>query len=276
MIKAGVNQELPIFEESQFGLYLGREDEKVLLPNKFVPESYKLGDLIDVFIYYDSEDRVVATTQTPLIKLNQFAGLVVKENTPIGSFMDWGLDKDLLVPFKEQHVEFREGSKYVVRLCDDPQSNRLIGVSKIKSFFLDAPSSLNLEVKYSALIFSKTPMGYEAVVDQAFRGMLYHDELNKSLNIGDEYQVYIKTVREDGKLDLALNIRGSEQSYSLEDKILQVLDQQDDKVLLLGDKSDPQAIFNQFGVSKKVYKKAIGHLYRKKKIILTDHDIRRP
>ena len=203
-MQIGEFHELEIVKEVDFGVYLASERGEILLPTKYLPEEVRIGQTINVFLYKDSEDRLIATTLQPYGKLNDFVALEVRGNAPQGAYMDWGLEKDLLVPVKEQPQPYRIGEIHVVRICLDYKTDRLIGVGKINAFLDNDYSKLEEGQEVEILIYSESELGYSAVVDQEYSGLLYKNEIFQPVRIGDKLRGYIKKLRDDGKIDLRL------------------------------------------------------------------------
>lgn len=262
---------MTIVKETPQGLYLASSEGEILLPNKFVPASYQLNDTLEVFIYTDSEDRLIATTQKPLAEVGQFAALQVKETTRFGAFLDWGLDKDLLLPYKEQAVPLQPDDRVVVRVCLDYKTRRVIAVSKIEGFLLKEAEQLPKNTPVSLMVYDRTPLGFKVVVDQVYVGMVYKNEVFQPLRVGDQLPGYIKTVREDGKLDIALQPQGIGAVDQAKQQILERLRQEG--FLPLHDNSHPEEIKQVLQMSKKIFKKAIGGLYKEGKITLHSNGI---
>ena len=248
---------------------------KVLLADKRPPEHCELGDSLDVFVYVDTEGHLAATTKKPFAQVDEIAWLKVVSLNYIGAFLDWGLPKDLLVPFSEQHHELEVGRSYLVKVFLDEQ-NRLAATTKIEQFIADEIAEDDLDTfkvgqKVSLIIEEKTDLGLKAVINHSHWGMLYHNELFQPVRKGQTIDGYIKQIREDGKIDLVLQEPGYGKVVSLTDKILNKL-HQNNGVLNLSDKSPPEAIYAAFGVSKKVFKQAIGSLYKQKLITIDDKE----
>ena len=242
---------------------------KVLLADKKPPEHLEIGDSLNVFVYADSEGHLAATTKIPLALLDDIAWLKVVSLNYTGAFLDWGLPKDLLVPFSEQHHEMEVGRSYLVKVFLDDK-NRLAATTKIDRYIEDTAEDLVVGQKVAVIIADKTDLGVKAIINNQYWGMLYHNELYQPVRKGQKLDAYVKQIREeDGKIDLVLQEPGYGKVLTLTDKILQKL-HQNDGVLMLSDKSPPEAIYATFGVSKKVYKQAIGSLYKQKLITIDD------
>lgn len=276
MIEIGKKNTLTAARQSTVGVYL--EDKKgneVLLPNKYVPKSLKLGEILEVFIYKDSEDRLVATTLVPLIERDGFANLTVNQVSSFGAFLDWGMEKDLLVPDKEQMVRMKEGETYLVYCYLDEISERLVGSSKIKKFLSNENLKLEVGSPVEAVIFDDTPLGYLAVVNQKHKGLIYHNEVYGKLNLGETITAYVKKIKDQGELDLSLQKIGFKHVDDQTDVILEQL-KKNKGYLNLSDNSSPEEIQARMKMSKKVFKKAIGILYRQKKIRIENDGIYLP
>lgn len=263
-MKVGEYNKLKVLRATSVGLYLGdEEDNDVLLPHKYIPESFEIGQDMEVFIYRDSEDRLIATTLTPKVLLYQFAILEVVATSSIGAFVDWGLEKDLLVPFREQNHKLATGQWTPIYLYLDKETDRLVASAKVNKFFQNE-EEVTLEVgeKVTILVFEKTDLGYNVIINNTFKGLIYENEIFGRLAWGDETTAYIKKIREDGKIDVSLQPVGFKQARDKNTKkILEKLTE-NSGVLNLSDSSDPIDIMNQLGMSKKAFKKAIGGLYK--------------
>lgn len=254
------------------GAYLALHDgEEVLLPKSYLQEDFKEGQEVEVFVYTDSEDRPVAVTNRPVALLDEFAVMEAKEITRFGAFMDWGLPKDLFVPKSEMHVDMEEGEKYLVRVCMDFKTDRLIGVSKYEDFLELETRGFEEGQEVEALIFAETDLGFKALIENAFEGLIYKNEVFTPIELGDKVRAFVKKRREDGKLDLRLEPIGREKYEEGAEKILSVLKVK--KFLPLHDKSSPESIKELLGMSKKHFKQSIGQLYKAKLIKILDNGI---
>lgn len=271
-MKLGQLNDLTILRFTSVGAYLGDEaDNDVLLPNKYLTPELEIDDVVSVFLYKDSEDRIVATTETPLIQLNEFKYLQVKEVGAFGAFLDWGLEKDLLVPFKEQRLKLEEGRYYLVTLRLDEATDRLYGSTRINRFMepCEDPEYLNKESDIQ--ICETTDLGVTVIVDGIYKGIIYHNDVNRVLNKGEHYTGFVYNIREDGKVDVRLE-RGDLQRFDeAAERLLGIL--QDKKILRLSDKSHPDEIREQVAMSKKMFKQAIGKLYKARLINLSEDSI---
>lgn len=274
MIQIGILNTLKVNRRSEHGLYLAdNEGNEVLLPNKYIREkSLRLGDEIEVFAYRDSEDRLVASTDTPEILLNQFAYLQVKEVNEFGAFLDWGMERDLFVPYREQGRKMEAGRSYTVYMYLDTTTDRLVASSKINKFFDNNNHQLKEGDEVEIMIWDVAEPGVRVIVNNKYKGLIYHNEIFTHLSQGDKRKAYIKTVREDFQLDITLEKPGYDAVEPNAQKILDVL-KDAEGFLPLSDKSEPEQIYRELGMSKKLFKKAIGALYKQKRIRLEDDGI---
>ena len=277
MIYLGEYNSLKIVRQTDNGIYLTDEENsgEVLLPNKFVPESWDVGDVLQVFIFKDSEDRITATTDKPLIKLNEFACLQVRDVNDFGAFLHWGLDKDLLVPFKEQPGKMIPGNWYIVHLYLDEQTNRLAASARYQKFLQKQFIRLQAGEAVDLLIDDQTELGVNVIINNRYRGLIYQNEIFEKLRRGDRRKGYVKLVRPDGKIDVTLQKAGYAKIEPNGEKILAQL-KANHGYLLLTDKSDPDDIAEALKMSKKTFKKAIGTLYKQHLIRLEEDGIYLP
>lgn len=274
MAEIGKLNSLRVVKEVDFGLYLdGGEHGEILLPKRYVPESAKPEDMLEVFIYLDSEDRIIATTETPYIMVGEFACLKAVAVTPMGAFLDWGLMKDLFVPFREQKLKMEEGRWYIVTVYLDPETKRLVASAKIEKFLDNLPPDYEAGQEVDLLIAGETDLGFNAIINNKHLGVIYRNEIFQPLRKGDRIKGYIKKIREDEKIDLLLQKPGYAKVDDISLKIVDVL-KKHNGFLPVTDKSDPDAIYELFGVSKKTYKKAIGVLFKFQIIDIEDKGIR--
>lgn len=272
MIALGTLNTLTVKKQVKFGYYLdGLSWGEILLPNNVAPPSLIIGQELEVFLYLDSEDQLIATTEKPAIMVGQVAMLPVVAVTKVGAFLSWGLKKDLLVPFSEQQIPLKEGQRYLV-YCYVDLSNRIVASTKLDRHLHKTTPHYNPGDKVNIIISEQTDIGYKAVVNQQHWGVLYKNEVFKPLRRGDKLTAYIVKVRDDGKIDLRLTATTYKQALELTEQILNKLQQNGGK-LALTDKSSPELIYETFGVSKKAYKQAIGSLYKDKKIVILDAGI---
>jgi len=274
MNKLGTFQALEVMRLVDFGAYLdGQELGDILLPKRYMPEGCKPGDFLEVFIYLDSEDRIIATNEEPLATAGDFALLKVVSVNQIGAFLDWGLPKDLLVPFSEQKSKMEEGHWYIVYVYVDDESRRMVATTKLDKYLDNVPPEYHAGQEVQLMIHSKTDIGYKAIVNNMHWGMLYQNEVFRPLKSGEQLPGYIKQVREDEKLDVSLQKPGIESAMDLSDRILNMLKEQGG-FLAVTDKSSPETIYSFFGESKKNYKRAVGILYKKRIITIEPDGIR--
>jgi len=274
MAEIGVYNNLRVIKEVDFGVYLdGGEHEEILLPRRYVPEDCKVDDIIKVFVYLDSEDRFIATTETPYAIVGDFALLKVVAVESVGAFLDWGLLKDLLVPFGEQSPTMEKDKSYIVRIYVDKQSNRIAATTRLDRYLDNTPGNFHAGQEVELLICDQTDIGYKAIINGTHWGVLYSNEVFQPLKSGQKIKGYIKKVREDNKIDLSLHKPGYERVDDITDTILNVLKEQGGFISVT-DKSSPETINKLFGVSKKTYKKAIGAIYRKRLITMESDGIR--
>jgi len=272
MMHLGQYNTLTILRFTAPGAYLGDdEDNVVLLPTKYLTPELEIGNEIEVFLYLDSEDRLVATTEKPFIELNSFAFLKVKEVTHFGAFLDWGLEKDLLVPFKEQSLKMEEEKWYLVYLYLDEATQRLVASAKVKRYFEMEHIMVQEMDEVDLLICDTTELGKNVVVNDTYSGLIYKNDIIRPLKRGERCKGYVTKVREDGKLDISLEIPGFQKVEPNAQNILQYLQKNGGK-LRLTDKSDPDEIREVIGMSKKTFKQAVGNLYKQRLIeIHPDH-----
>lgn len=270
-LNIGKYNELEASRESPHGMYLHSSKGEILLPNRFVGE-LKPGQSINVFVYTDSEDRLVATTQIPLATAGEFTSLLVKDVTTVGAFLNWGLDKDLLLPYREQLYPVKPGEHVIVRIVTDPKTERVIAVSKIQAFIQRDIEGLEENLEAELMIYDQTPLGYKALINRKYEGLLYKNELFEPLSLGDIKTGFIKKIREDGKLDVSLQQQGVKGMKDARTSLLEALEEAGG-FLPYHDKSDPEEIQAGLHMSKKAFKKATGNLFREKKVKITDEGI---
>ncbi len=271
--RIGTYNTLTISKQTDFGVYLDADNlGEILLPKRYVPRACDVGDSLTVFLYLDSDDIPIATTERPLVTLNESAFLKVKEVNHYGAFLDWGLSKDLLVPFSEQQVPMEAGKSYVVYVYQDDRTERLVGTTKLGKYLREESQSLQKTQAVDLLIYGRTDLGFKAVINQLYVGVIFSNEVFQPLKMGQQLKGYIKQIRDDGKIDLTLSKIASEEREDLVDKIVSYLKAQGGESTLT-DKSAPDDIYNCFEVSKARYKKALGQLYRDKKISLSKEKI---
>lgn len=279
MIQIGKYNTLTILRDTKVGLFLGNPDDNIdgnsgiLLPNKYVPEHFNIGDEISVFVYLDHEERPVATTLEPYILLNEFALLRVNYVNQIGAFMDWGLEKDVLVPFKEQARPMEKGKRYLVFLYIDNKTNRLVASSKLNQFLKNENLDIAVGDAVDLIVSHITDLGINVIINEQFKGLLYKNEVyDENIRTGDRLQGFIKTIRPDNKIDVTLQKQGYQNVEPNADLIMQEL-RASRGFLRLNDNSHPEDIKTVLKMSKKTFKKAIGALYREKLIEIKEDGI---
>lgn len=274
MAEIGKNNLLTVARREEYGLYLKDENgNEILLPNRYVTDDMAIGDEIEVFVYTDSEDRPVATTERPFAQVGDFALLRVKSVNSVGAFLDWGLMKDLLVPFREQKVRMAAGRSYIVYVYLDDESQRVVASAKLDKFLDNKIPQYKFRQKVDILVVQRTDLGYKVIVDNLFWGMIYHNEIYQDVNIGDRYVAFIKNVRSDGKIDIKLGDREVKRVKSLADTIIEYIAENGGSISIT-DKSSPDLIREVFSCSKKDYKKTLGFLYKAKKILIAPDAIK--
>ncbi|WP_297069127.1 S1-like domain-containing RNA-binding protein [uncultured Duncaniella sp.] len=276
MLKIGKYNSLQVSRNVDFGAYLAdRDGNEVLLPARYITVPLQPGNELEVFVYKDSEDRPVATTEHPFAEVGEFAYLQVTQVNNTGAFLDWGLvGKELLVPYSEQKMKLSRGMVVLVYVYLDNATQRVVASAKIEKFLGNRYPDYKLGDKVEALVYKHTELGYKAIVDNLFHGMVYENELYKPLEIGKTIPAYVKQVREDGKIDLVLSGGNDGRVDALMERILDRLKDQPGCFLPISDSASPETIRATFQCSKKDFKKAIGHLYRDRKIVITDGGIR--
>jgi predicted RNA-binding protein (virulence factor B family) len=285
-ILLGQKNRLKAARKVDFGMYLEGDDEgKILLPARYVPEDLEVGDEIDVFVYLDNEERRVATTLEPKAMVGDFAYLEVAWVNEFGAFLDWGLMKDLFCPFREQKKRMETGRSYIVHVHLDEESYRIMASAKVEKWLendrliktnekQDEEDSMRIHVgdKVSALIWQKTDLGFKAIIDNKYGALLYDSQVFKDIHTGDKVEAYITKIRPDGKIDIALQKSGRQHTEDFAEQLLRYLQYRGGRCRL-GDKSGAEEIKEQFGVSKKTYKRAIGDLYKRRLITITEDGI---
>lgn len=272
-IKIGQNNTLRVVKILDFGIYLdGGEMGEILMPTKWVPKDTKVDDVLEVFIYFDSEDRPIATTLKPKAMVGDFAWLKVKAVNRIGAFLDWGLDKDLLVPFKEQNLKMEEGRSYMVYIYVDPRSKRIAASAKLEKFLDIEPATYETGQDVDLIIWTRSDLGYKAIINQKHSGLIYANEIFHDVFPGQQMKGYISEIRPDGKIDLKLQKSGFKNIDQFTSKLHDVL-KRNDGFLPLTDKSDPEEIYRILQMSKKNFKKSAGNLYRQRIISINENGI---
>jgi len=272
MLQIGTYHTLKIARDTKVGLFLVNENDEVLLPKKYVPADFHIGDDITVFVYLDHEERPVATTLKPYITLNQFAVLKVNYTNKFGAFLDWGLEKDLFVPFKEQARPMEKDKRYVVYLYEDEKTNRLVASSKINQFLDHELIDLEKNQEVDVMVSHITDAGINVIINGRYRGLAYKNEVFMPVSPGYKTKAYIKQVRPDGKIDVSFQKLGVDVIDDSSQSVLQAL-KQNNGFLALNDDSHPEEIKSVLKMSKKTFKKAIGSLYKQKQILIKEDGI---
>ncbi|MGY5850529.1 CvfB family protein [Salegentibacter sp. F14] len=273
MLTIGQYHSLTIDRETEPGLFLTSEEgDEVLLPNKYIPQTWEIGGTLEVFVYLDHQERPVATTLNPLVKLDEFAFLKCVEVNEFGAFLDWGLEKHLFVPFKEQAYPMKKGGRYLIFCYLDEETDRLVASSKVHAFLDNSELTVEPFEEVDLIISNKSDLGYNVIINEIHLGLIYNDEIFQPLNVGDQMKGFIKKTRPDGKIDVMLQRPGYR---SIEPNAQRILDElaANNGHLKLTDKADPAMIQNILGMSKKSYKRAAGNLYKQRKIDITQDGI---
>ena len=275
MAELGKYNILTVSKKTPQGVYLVDEDDReILLPNKYVPSKCDIGTKLNVFVYLDSEDRIIATTKSPKAEVGEFASLTVKDVNNVGAFLDWGLEKDLFVPFKEQRRTLRAGEDAVVFIYIDDETDRLLASTKLNKFLSKNIEQISSGDEVDILVATRTDLGYNCVVNNKYSGLIYQNEVFQEVSTGDKLKAYAKKVRHhDAKIDICLQKSGYDKVGDLPSQILKKLKLQAG-FMPVNNKTPPEKIYDLFGVSKKTFKMAIGSLYKERKIIITDNGIK--
>jgi predicted RNA-binding protein (virulence factor B family) len=275
MLAQGKINHLKIIKRSTFGLYLGdASGQEVLLPNKYCTEEMKPEGALDVFIYRDSEDRPVATTLTPKILLHEFALLKVSAVTRVGAFLDWGLEKELMVPFREQRQKMEAGRWYIVYLDLDQKTDRLYASNRLERFLSNEVISVREGEEVEVIVLQKTDLGYAFIINHKHKGLVFRNDIFHELHIGDRLKAYVKKIREDQKIDISLQPIGYRKSTETNSERIYRQLMEHEGFLPLTDRSSPEEISALLGISKKAFKTSIGALYKQKKIAMEEAGIR--
>ena len=265
---------MEVVKTVDFGVYLnGGDDGEILLPSRYVPEGCRPGDMLNVFIYLDNEERLIATTLQPLVQVGEFACLEVAWVNEYGAFLDWGLMKDLFVPFREQKQKMQKGHRYVIHAHVDEDSYRIMASAKVERYLSKEHPDYRPGEEVEVMVWQKTDLGYKVIVDNQFGGLVYQKEIFQNLEPGMKLQAYVRLVREDGKIDLTLQKDGLQKVGDFAGVLLQFI-KNEGGYTRLNDKSAAEEIYETFGVSKKTFKKAVGDLYKKRLIVLEEGGIR--
>lgn len=275
MIKIGQINSLEVIKKADFGIFLdGADYGSVLLLNKHVPEGTEIGDRLDVFLYFDSESQLVATTEKPIAQVGEWGLMKIEGINVTGAFVSWGIsDKNLLIPFSEQRARFTEGQNILVYVYTDKASGRIVGTTKFNKWLDKTPANYEVNEQVDLIIAERSQLGYKAIVNGKHWGMIFPSDVFGKLFIGKQLKGYIKQIREDGKVDLALQKVGVAKMDDLSMKVLELLEKKGG-YLPLNDKSTPEAIFDAFRTSKGTFKKTIGGLYKQGKIVIEKDGIR--
>jgi hypothetical protein len=256
------------------GLYLQDDQgDTILLPTKYIPQQLDMDRPLHVFVYLDNENRPIATTLKPFLQLNQFGPLRVREVSSLGAWLDWGVEKDILVPFGEQESAMEEGRQYLVYLYKDDKNGRLVATTRLSRYFQPTEGALEEGQEVDLLVWRGSDIGLKVVINQKYEGLIYRDEIFRRLHPGEGLKGFIKTVREDGKIDVVLEKPGYERIEPASQKLLDIL-KANGGFLPLHDKSDPQDIKHRLEMSKKTFKKALGALYKAKLVSIAENGIR--
>jgi len=275
MITVGQYHTLTVLRSTSVGLFLGNlKGDEILLPNKYVPTGINVDDTLEVFVYKDSEDRPIATTLTPKAIPGEFKVLTVNDTSSVGAFLDIGLEKDLLVPYKEQNQNLTRGQQVLVYVYLDEVTNRMVASCKTNKFIDRELDALEDGEEVQLLIGGSTELGRNVIINNQYAGLIYKNEVFGTIKLGDQRKGYIKKVREDGKIDVSLQPHGYQHIDSFGQKIMEELDAHGGS-LPIGDKSDPEHIYNLLGMSKKNFKRAAGSLYKQRLIVIEARSLRK-
>ena len=273
-IKLGDYNKLRVTKEVDFGVYLDGYDEgEILLPSRYVPRGIKPDDELNVFVYLDQDERLIATTERPLVKVGEFGYLRVAWVNQYGAFLDWGLMKDLFCPFSEQKKKMECDSYHIVHVHIDEESYRIVASAKVERYLSKEPADYYHNEAVDLLVWQKTDMGFKVIIDNTYQGLVYNNQIFREIHTGDKLRGYIDQVREDGKIDVMLQPSGRQQTKDFADTLTDYLIAHDG-FCPYGDKTDADLIRDIFGVSKKTFKRAIGDLYRRHIILITDEGLR--
>lgn len=273
-VRLGRYNQLEVVKEVDFGVYLdGGDDGEILLPARYVPEDCQPGDMLNVFIYLDNEERLVATTLTPYAQVGDFACLEVAWTNQYGAFLDWGLMKDLFVPFREQKNKMEKGERYVVHVHLDEDSYRIMASAKVERYLSSDIPPYHPGDGVEILVWQRTDLGYKVIVDNRFGGLIYATDVVRPLSTGTKTEAYVRQVRPDGKIDIVLQPDGPRKVDDFAEVLLDYI-RQHDGFTTFQDKTPAEDIYATFGVSKKTFKKAVGDLYKKHLVTLEEGGIR--
>ena len=268
MVEIGTFNQLQVVKQIDFGVYLdGGELDTILLPRRYVPEGCEIGDWLDVFLYFDSDDLLITTTEKPKVQVGDCEMLTVVDINHAGAFMDWGLPKDLLVPYNEQQKPMEVGYSYVVHVFHDQNSDRIAASTKLNHHLDEETVWLKPRQQVSLLIAGRTDLGYKAVIDNKYLGLIFRADAFRPLKIGERLPGFVKNIRADGKIDLVISQSTLQGDHDLGEQIIRHLQEMGGESQV-SDKSDPEEIYRLFKVSKKKYKQALGTLYKSKRILI--------
>ncbi len=275
MVELGKINTLKIARKVDFGLYLdGKNLGEILMPKRYVNPTWVIGDEVEVMVYLDGEERNVATTEKPLAQVGEFAWLKVNKIETSGAFLDWGLSKELLVPFSEQKIKMEEGRFYLVFIYLDKVTDRITATMKLEKFISKEIPEYKINEEVDLIIWTPTEIGYKAIVNGKHQGVLYKNEVFKKLATGQKLKAYIKKIREDGKIDLTLEKQGYVRIDTASQSILDIISKAGG-FLPYNDKTDPEIIYNIFGVSKKAFKQSIGNLFKQRLILISEKGVQK-
>lgn len=272
-IKVGEYNALRVARAFDFGMYLGEGKDVVLLPKRFIPPGVKVGDLLDVFVYHDSEDRLIATTQKPKGIVGDIVNLPVVSVTAQGAFMDWGLMKDLFVPKSKQLMGMRVGGHYFVKIYLDERTGRVAASEKIESYLSNEQLTVKELEPVDLLVYRRTDIGYVVIINNRHSGVLHFNDIFHTINEGDRLKGYIKNIREQNKIDVGTGKAGYQRVEDEAGKVMRLL-KENKGFLPYHDKSSPEEIYSFFGMSKKTFKMTTGNLYKNRKIVFTPTGIK--
>lgn len=272
-IKVGEYNTLRVARAFDFGMYLGEDKDVVLLPKRFIPAGVEVGDMLKVFVYHDSENRLIATTQQPIGIVGDIVNLQAVSVTNQGAFMDWGLMKDLFVPKAKQLMGMRVGGYYIVKIYLDEQTGRVAATEKIEHFLSNEYLTVKEQEPVDLLVYRRTDIGYTVIINNQHTGVLHFNDIFQEIGVGDRLKGFIKNIREENKIDVAVGKMGYSRVEDEAGKVLRLL-QENDGYLPYNDKSNPDEIYSFFGMSKKTFKMTTGNLYKARKIIFTQTGIK--
>jgi uncharacterized protein len=273
MIKVGEYNTLRVARAFDFGMYLGEDKDVVLLPKRFIPPGVEVGDMLKVFVYHDSENRLIATTQQPIGIVGDIVNLKAVTVTNQGAFMDWGLMKDLFVPKSKQLMGMRVGGEYIVKIYLDEQTGRVAATEKIEPFLSNESLTVKEQEPVDMLVYRRTDIGYTVIINNQHTGVLHFNDIFQEIQVGDRLKGYVKNIREENKIDVGVGKMGYQRVEDEAGKVLRLL-QENDGYLPYNDKSSPEDIYSFFGMSKKTFKMTTGNLYKSKKIMFTQTGIK--